>query len=132
MARKTTGNTTTNRRKRSEVPSVPAVVQVAPEVHNQVHEENHHEKTPNNAGKNGSASKQVRVSSDSVSPAAVSLSPVNVSAVNLEDEIRHRAYELYLERRATGIYSGDENQDWLVAEREIRSRYGRLVHHTTA
>jgi hypothetical protein len=45
--------------------------------------------------------------------------------VNLEDEIRRRAYELYLQRRATaGADSGDESQDWLVAEREILSRQG--------
>ena len=44
--------------------------------------------------------------------------------VNLEEEIRRRAYELYLERRATaGASNGDENQDWLVAEREIRQQY---------
>lgn len=44
--------------------------------------------------------------------------------VNLEEEIRRRAYELYLERRATaGAASGDENQDWLVAEREIREQH---------
>src|SRR5450755_330080 len=40
--------------------------------------------------------------------------------VNLVEEIRRRAYELYLQRRATasGVH-GNENQDWLVAEREI-------------
>jgi len=41
--------------------------------------------------------------------------PVN----NLEEEIRLRAYELYLERGAT---PGSENEDWLIAEREVRSR----------
>ena len=38
----------------------------------------------------------------------------------LEDEIRRRAYEIYLERNGS---PGDENQDWLVAEREIRARH---------
>lgn len=43
--------------------------------------------------------------------------------LSLEDEIRRRAYELYLQRRATTTgNNGDENQDWFVAEREIRSR----------
>jgi hypothetical protein len=45
--------------------------------------------------------------------------------VNLEEEIRQRAYELYLQRAATASNgSGDENQDWLIAEREIRARHG--------
>lgn len=38
---------------------------------------------------------------------------------NLEEEIRRRAYELYLQR---GGVPGNENQDWLVAEQEVRSR----------
>ena len=43
--------------------------------------------------------------------------------VNLEEEIRRRAYELYLQRAATvGNGNGDQNQDWLIAEREVRSR----------
>jgi hypothetical protein len=50
--------------------------------------------------------------------------------VNLEEEIRRRAYELYLERRATaGSVTGNENQDWLVAEREILSRHNIQDHH---
>ncbi len=50
--------------------------------------------------------------------------PVGVP-VNLEEEIRQRAYELYLQRAAAASNgNGDENQDWLIAEREIRSRHG--------
>ncbi len=50
--------------------------------------------------------------------------------VNVEEEIRRRAYELYLERRATaGDTNGNENQDWLIAEREILSRIGGQDHH---
>jgi hypothetical protein len=59
--------------------------------------------------------------------------PSNVVPINLEEEIRRRAYELYLERRATAggeNGSGDENQDWLIAEREIRSRHGNQERHT--
>ena len=41
--------------------------------------------------------------------------PVN----DLEEEIRRRAYELYVERGET---PGNENEDWLIAEREVRSR----------
>lgn len=39
---------------------------------------------------------------------------------SLEEQIRCRAYELYLERNGS---PGDEHQDWLLAEREIRARY---------
>ena len=59
--------------------------------------------------------------------------PSNVVPINLEEEIRRRAYELYLERRATAggeNGNGDENQDWLIAEREIRSRHGNQERHT--
>ena len=88
MARKTTGNGTTNRSKKTAASIQPASVQVAPEVR-----------------KNAK--------------------PANLVPVNLEEEIRQRAYELYLQRRGTaGDENGDENQDWLMAEREIRMRYG--------
>jgi len=50
--------------------------------------------------------------------------------VNLEEEIRRRAYELYLQRAATASNgNGDENQDWLIAEREIRSRHRNQEQH---
>jgi len=95
MARKTTGNTTTNRSKKTGA-SVQPAVQVVSEV-------------PGN-GK-----------------------PVSLVPANLEEEIRCRAYELYLQRRATaGAEHGNEDQDWLIAEREILSRYDKLALHTTA
>jgi hypothetical protein len=112
MARKTTGNGNSTRSKKTTA-SVPpadvqtaamqtANVQAAPEVLKETRKE---------ARKNGKPASQV---------------PVNL-AVNLEDEIRRRAYELYLQRRATaGGENGNPNQDWLVAEREIRSRHGEL------
>jgi hypothetical protein len=94
MARKTTGNGTTNRSKKTAASIQPASVQVAPEVR-----------------KNAM--------------------PANLVPVNLEEEIRQRAYELYLQRRGTaGDAKGDENQDWLIAEREIRLRYGSQERHT--
>jgi hypothetical protein len=46
--------------------------------------------------------------------------PINRSPVNLEEEIRRRAYELYLQR---GNASGSEAEDWLAAEREVRQRH---------
>ena len=44
----------------------------------------------------------------------------NVVPINLEDEIRRRAYELYQQR---GTHLGSEAEDWLTAEREVRQRY---------
>jgi Protein of unknown function (DUF2934) len=111
MARKTTGNTTVNRRKKTEVPAPPANVQAAPALHEDVHQELRTEvrnEVRKDVRKNGTPANHV---------------PVNLASINLEEAIRRRAYELYLERRATaGSNSGDENQDWLIAEREIRSR----------
>jgi hypothetical protein len=49
--------------------------------------------------------------------------PNGAVSADLEEEIRHRAYELYLQRRADGREAaGDPHQDWLTAEREILSR----------
>jgi len=97
MPRKTNGNTTT-RSKKTMSPVPPPEVQVAPEIGKEV---------PIEVPKNRK--------------------PANIVAINLslEDQIRRRAYELYLQRRATsGHESGNENQDWLMAEQEIRSRLG--------
>jgi hypothetical protein len=44
----------------------------------------------------------------------------NVVPINLEEEIRRRAYELYQQR---GSSSGSEADDWLSAEREVLQRY---------
>lgn len=44
---------------------------------------------------------------------------INSSPLDLEAEIRRRAYELYEQRGRT---PGHENEDWLVAESEIRGR----------
>jgi hypothetical protein len=46
--------------------------------------------------------------------------PRRVLPINLEDEIRRRAYELYKQR---GTATGSATEDWLVAEREVRQRY---------
>ncbi len=55
----------------------------------------------------------------------------NLAPANLEEEIRRRAYELYLQRRATASSeSGNQNQDWLLAEREIRLRHGSQEQHS--
>jgi hypothetical protein len=73
--------------------------------------------TPKDTPKNGTPANHV-----SVNLASANLASANV---NVEEQIRRRAYELYLQRRATaGGTSGDQNQDWLIAEREIRSNHG--------
>jgi hypothetical protein len=114
MARKRTKNTTTTPNKKAEASVPPAAVEAVPEVR------------PTEVRKAG------RRKNGKPAQMAPGNLPANVS-FNLEEEIRRRAYELYLQRRATaGCENGDENQDWLIAEREIRSRYGRLARHTTA
>ena len=45
---------------------------------------------------------------------------------SIEEEIRRRAYELYLSR---GGANGDDLSDWLEAERLVRSRRGPEVGH---
>jgi DUF2934 family protein len=72
-------------------------------------------KTP----RNGNArTKQVATMPET---SAVSTPEVKKNApLDLEEEIRRRAYELF-ERR--GCIPGYENEDWLVAEREVMARY---------
>lgn len=62
-------------------------------------------------------------------PEAGSISPVrkasplsNPAPMELQDQIRRRAYELYEERGRT---PGLENEDWLRAEHEILARKAR-------
>ena len=43
----------------------------------------------------------------------------NHSAVDVESEIRRRAYELYESR---GHVDGQAEEDWIQAEREVRAR----------
>ena len=77
--------------------------------------------------KNGhSHSKQAQaVSSPAGNGVAVDQINVVMTSGDLEAEIRRRAFELYMER---GCTPGHESEDWLVAEREIRSR----ASHTNA
>jgi hypothetical protein len=44
----------------------------------------------------------------------------NVIPINLEEEIRQRAYEIFEERGRT---PGNEHEDWVRAEREVLARY---------
>jgi hypothetical protein len=49
------------------------------------------------------------------------------SPVDVETEIRLRAYEIYEQRGST---PGDETEDWLAAEREVLARHAQ--HSRTA
>ena len=51
-------------------------------------------------------------------PRAAPATEPQIEALPLEERIRRRAYELYIER---GNESGSELDDWLQAEDEIRS-----------
>jgi hypothetical protein len=84
-------------------------------------------KTPRNSKKNGDAA-NVQVASETTFPTpssdlrlqAVAETKKNVIPINLEDEIRRRAYELFEER---GGIPGNEHEDWVRAEREVLARY---------
>ena len=51
-------------------------------------------------------------------PRAARATELQIETLPLEERIRRRAYELYIER---GCESGSELDDWLQAEEEIRS-----------
>jgi hypothetical protein len=51
-------------------------------------------------------------------PAPARAKKLVIEELSLEEQIRRRAYELYVER---GNESGSEFDDWLQAEEEIRS-----------
>jgi hypothetical protein len=72
-------------------------------------------KTPRNV----TARKQVaNVSAIDTGPESKKNSP----NVDLQPEIRRRAYELYEQR---GCTPGHEDEDWLVAEREVLAHYNQ-------
>ena len=51
----------------------------------------------------------------------------NVFPINLDEEIRRRAYELW---EQSGYQAGHETEHWLLAESEIISRYGNPRQHS--
>jgi hypothetical protein len=51
----------------------------------------------------------------------------NVIPINLDEEIRRRAYELWEQR---GHEPGHENEHWLLAEKEVTARYSVQRQHT--
>ncbi len=93
------------------------------------------EKTTSTRSKKSATSKPpatIQVGSEiPVSEVPKKAKSAKVAPFNLEEEIRRRAYELYLQRRATaGSGNGDEHHDWLIAEREVRSRQGNPEQHS--
>jgi hypothetical protein len=83
-------------------------------------------RTPRNSKKNGNTT-DVQVASESTFQASsegrlqgAAETKKNVVPINLEDEIRRRAYELFQER---GGIPGSEHEDWVRAEHEVLARY---------
>jgi DUF2934 family protein len=68
-------------------------------------------KTPRGNGRTEQATPQIELTHDIKK---------SVVPINLEDEIRRRAYELYEQR---GYLPGRDYEDWLTAEQEILARY---------
>jgi hypothetical protein len=56
----------------------------------------------------------------SKAPAATNGNGHDAPLLDLETEIRVRAYQIYEERGFTG---GDERQDWLRAEQEVKAKH---------
>jgi hypothetical protein len=86
------------------------------------------------AGKNtgkGTSNRNKKTAASASNPGTQGAAEVRprLVPINLDDEIRRRAYEIYLER---GCTPGDEHEDWLTAEREIRARYVRQERQQTA
>ena len=49
----------------------------------------------------------------------------NGQQLELESEIRVRAYEIYVQR---GYTNGREAEDWIEAEREVKARHENRAH----
>jgi hypothetical protein len=97
MARSKSRNGSKTSNEAEATPAAPASAALAPETA---------------SGENGKSKARPRMVKSNPRPSMVPFS--------LEEEIRRRAYELYEQR---GPSSGNETDDWLVAEREILDRY---------
>jgi hypothetical protein len=69
---------------------------------------------PSSSKKNSSTNKAPVTQSPVVNPGRVSVAPVT------EEQVRRRAYELFLQR---GGFWGNPEQDWFQAEAEVRARH---------
>ncbi len=70
-----------------------------------------------NDGPNGNSTTK-RAAKAMAAPSNLAVMP----PVNLDEEIRKRAYEIYQER---GGNHGLDQDDWYRAEQEVRARFGR-------
>jgi hypothetical protein len=124
MARKTTGNGFTDRSKRTETPLQPVEMQGTSHISAEVSNEDRKNEDRKEVRNGKPINNPVPINQNSINQNSVNQNAGNQgpTGANLEEEIRHRAYDLYLERRANGGNAGDPHQDWLTAEREILSR----------
>jgi len=89
-------------------------------------------------GSTTTRSKKATASQSVVMPATVGNSQEDVSksvavpaiaadqtGANFDEEVRFRAYELYLQRNGS---DGDPNSDWFMAEQEVRARHATAGH----
>ena len=102
MPRKTAGSTTTTRSRKTaasngSTPMQPSAIQ---------------------------ATAEVRTSGEGAVLARMNAG-TSPTVLNLDDEIRRRAYELYVQRNGA---AGDPNIDWFVAEQEVRARHAVAGH----
>jgi hypothetical protein len=79
-------------------------------------------KTPSTGNTTTTSKKQVITMPEAGSPVLVKKTSAAGKSSNpeLDAAIRQRAYELYQER---GCTPGNENDDWLRAEREVKARH---------
>ena len=54
-------------------------------------------------------------------PAALKSATKSASTRPSEERVRSRAYEIYTERRHSGVY-GHATDDWIAAERQLQAR----------
>jgi Protein of unknown function (DUF2934) len=73
-----------------------------------------------------SSTNQVIPMPDATATVTVRKNGGSIAPIDLEAQIRERAYELYEER---GCTPGHESEDWFRAEREVRARHN---HQQTA
>ena len=108
MPRKANGSTTPRSKKTSETAALqPTPIQTVPEV-----------------AKLEVVKPEVRENVVATVVAATKTS-VQTTPANLDEEIRRRAYELYVQRNGK---AGDPNRDWFIAEREVRARHATAGH----
>jgi len=124
MARKTTGNGFTDRSKRTETPLQPVEMQGTSDISAQASNEVRKSEDRKEVRNGKPINNPVPINQNSINQNSVNQNAGNQgpTGANLEEEIRQRAYDLYMERRANGGDAGDPHQDWLSAEREILSR----------